>query len=200
MEVEKPPPAPETPTLLRTYRWRTAAPMGDRDPERAAGSPGSRRWTRLQGWKRSYSHPEAEGPHDGSGRGTPNVGAPKASTRRSLFRRAFSAPSKGTKEPRGPEGGRVTLQKCLRAVAKRRGHGESGGRAEQGPQDGGRASAQGTSPTPLAPAPNTPVWDVSNFSLVDGHLVLVGRDMEEASCRSRTQTGSSVSESIRRDT
>ncbi|KAK4805913.1 hypothetical protein QYF61_021477 [Mycteria americana] len=47
---------------------------------------------------------------------------------------------------------------------------------------------------PLAPAPDAPVWDVSNFSLVDGHLVLVGRD-EEASCRSRNRTGSSVSES-----
>ncbi|NXL02719.1 RASL3 protein, partial [Mesembrinibis cayennensis] len=56
------------------------------------------------------------------------------------------------------------------------------------------ASTHGTSSIPLAPAPDAPVWDVSNFSLVDGHLVLVSRD-EEASCRSRNRTGSSISES-----
>ncbi|NWH46377.1 NGAP protein, partial [Fregata magnificens] len=55
-------------------------------------------------------------------------------------------------------------------------------------------STHGTSSIPLAPAPDVPVWDVSNFSLVDGHLVLVGRD-EEASCRSRNRTGSCISES-----
>ncbi|XP_009883862.1 PREDICTED: RAS protein activator like-3 [Charadrius vociferus] len=55
-------------------------------------------------------------------------------------------------------------------------------------------STHGTSSIPLAPAPDALVWDVSNFSLVDGHLVLVGRD-EEASCRSRNRTGSSISDS-----
>ncbi|XP_035748494.1 ras GTPase-activating protein nGAP-like, partial [Egretta garzetta] len=118
-------------TLLKTYKWRTAAPMGGRDAERGAGSPGTRRWTRLQGWKRSYSHPESGGPHDAVGKGSSNLGAPKASTRRSLFQRAFSAPSKGPKEPRGPEGGKATLQKYLRSMAKRKGPVESGGRAEQ---------------------------------------------------------------------
>ena len=129
MEVEKPPLAPEPPTLLKTYKWRTAAPMGDREPERGMGSPGSRRWTRLQGWKRSYSQPESDGPDDGAGKGS--LGAPKASTRRSLFQRAFSAPSKGTKETRAPEGGKATLQKYLRSMSKRKGHVESGSRAEQ---------------------------------------------------------------------
>uniref|UniRef100_A0A8B9G7B7 Uncharacterized protein n=1 Tax=Amazona collaria TaxID=241587 RepID=A0A8B9G7B7_9PSIT len=153
---------PEPPTLLKSYRWRTAAPMG---AERGAGSPGSHRWTRLQGWKRSYSHPEADGPNDGVGRGSSNLGAPKGSTRRSLFQRAFSAPTKGTKESRAPEGGKATLQRYLCSMAKRKGHGESGSRAEKVPLDAG-------------PAPNGPVWDVSHFSLVDGHLVLVGRDEE----------------------
>ncbi|KAM6037603.1 RAS protein activator like-3 isoform 1-T1 [Theristicus caerulescens] len=193
MEVEKPPLAPEAPTLLKTYKWRTAAPMGEREPERGTGSPGSRRWTRLQGWKRSYSQPESDGLDDGAGKGT-QAGAPKASTRRSLFQRAFSAPSKGTKEPRGPEGGRATLQKYLRSMSKRKGHVESGARAEQVPHDAVPASTHGTSSIPLAPAPDAPVWDVSNFSLVDGHLVLVSRD-EEAACRSRNRTGSSISES-----
>ncbi|XP_035427777.1 RAS protein activator like-3 isoform X11 [Cygnus atratus] len=156
MEVEKPPVAAETPTLLKTYKWRTAAPLGDREPERGTGSPGSRRWTRLQGWKRSYSQPESDGPDDGAGKG-----APKASTRRSLFQRAFSAPSKVAKEPRSPEA----------------------------PE-----STHGTPTIPLAPALDVPVWDVSNFSLVDGQLIHVGRD-EEASWRSRNRTGSSISES-----
>ncbi|PKU27009.1 ras protein activator like-3 [Limosa lapponica baueri] len=137
MEVET---LHEPPTLLKTYKWRTAAPMGDREAEkatgppghRATGSPGSRRWARLQGWKRSYSHPESDSHQDGAGRGhSGSGGPPKASTHRSLFQRAFSAPSKGTKEPRGPEGGRATLQKYLRSMSKRKGHGESGGpRAE----------------------------------------------------------------------
>ncbi|NWR40093.1 RASL3 protein, partial [Tachuris rubrigastra] len=39
-------------------------------------------------------------------------------------------------------------------------------------------STHRTPPIPLAPAPDAPVWDVSQFSLVDGHLVLVGRDEE----------------------
>ncbi|XP_068277861.1 RAS protein activator like-3 [Nyctibius grandis] len=181
MEVEKPPLGLEPPTLLKTYKWRTAAPMGDREPERAVGSPGSRRWTRLQGWKRSYSQPEAGGPDDGAGKGHSTSGAPKASTRRSLFQRAFSAPSKGTKETRAPEGGKATFQKYLRSMAKRKGQVESGARGEQG-----LPSAHGTSP-------NAPVWDVSNFSLVDGHLVLVGRD-EELSWRSRSRTGSATAE------
>ncbi|XP_035427768.1 RAS protein activator like-3 isoform X3 [Cygnus atratus] len=191
MEVEKPPVAAETPTLLKTYKWRTAAPLGDREPERGTGSPGSRRWTRLQGWKRSYSQPESDGPDDGAGKG-----APKASTRRSLFQRAFSAPSKVAKEPRSPEGGKATLQKYLRSMSKRKGHGESGARAERAhrivlptPE-----STHGTPTIPLAPALDVPVWDVSNFSLVDGQLIHVGRD-EEASWRSRNRTGSSISES-----
>ncbi|XP_032060906.1 RAS protein activator like-3 [Aythya fuligula] len=191
MEVEKPPAAAETPTLLKTYKWRTAAPMGDREPERGTGSPGSRRWTRLQGWKRSYSQPESDGPDDGAGKG-----APKASTRRSLFQRAFSAPSKVAKEPRSPEGGKATLQKYLRSMSKRKGHGESGARAERAHRDAlpTPESTHSTPTAPLAPAPDVPVWDVSNFSLVDGQLIHVGRD-EEASCRSRNRTGSSISES-----
>ncbi|NXJ57663.1 RASL3 protein, partial [Spizaetus tyrannus] len=56
------------------------------------------------------------------------------------------------------------------------------------------ASTHGVSSIPLAPAPDAPVWDVSNFSLVDGHLILVGKD-EEASCRNRNRMGSSISDS-----
>ncbi|XP_065715325.1 RAS protein activator like-3 [Patagioenas fasciata] len=179
MDLETPQLVPDPPTLLKTYRWRTAAPMGDR-----AGSPGSRRWTRLQGWKRSYSHPEADVPKEGTGTGTA-AGAPKASTRRSLFRRAFSAPNKGPAEPRAPEGARSTLHKYLRSVARRRGQTDSGG------GDKGTGSTHGLSP-------NGPVWDVAHCSLTDGHLVLLGRD-EETLCSNSTRTDSSVSDSARRD-
>ncbi|NXL90941.1 RASL3 protein, partial [Alectura lathami] len=55
-------------------------------------------------------------------------------------------------------------------------------------------STHGTPSIPPAPAPDATVWDVSNFSLVDGQLIHVGRE-EEDSCRSRNRTGSSFSES-----
>lgn len=136
MEVEKPPQTAETPTLLKTYRWRTAAPVGERDPERCSASPGGRHWSRLQGWKHSYSQPESESLDDGVGKGSSNLGAPKASARRSLFQRAFSAPSKMAKEPRSPEGGKGTLQKYLRSMSKKKGHVENGARAEKGSNEG----------------------------------------------------------------
>ncbi|XP_014117413.1 PREDICTED: RAS protein activator like-3 [Pseudopodoces humilis] len=50
----------------------------------------------------------------------------------------------------------------------------------------------GTSPLP----PDVTVWDVSQFSLVDGHLVPLGRD-EEGSWQSRTRTGSATSEATK---
>ncbi|XP_053858333.1 RAS protein activator like-3, partial [Vidua macroura] len=167
MEVEAPPATPEPPALLKTYKWRTGG-----DPEKSGGSPGSRRWARLQGWKRSYSHPDTEGDRAGdrggdrAGDRAGDRGVPKASARRSLFRRAFSAPSK----------------RYLRAVG-RRGRGESGARAEldgAGEGFGVRGvTPLGTSPPPVAPVPpDATVWDVSQFSLLDGHLVPLGRDEE----------------------
>ncbi|XP_062454408.1 RAS protein activator like-3 [Rhea pennata] len=192
MEVEK----PGAEMLLKTYKWRTAV-AGEREPERGTASPGSRRWARLQGWKRSYSHPESDGPDDGAGKGSSHTQSlAKANARRSLFQRAFSAPSKVAKEPRGPEGGKATLQKYLRSMSKRKGPMESGAKAERLPHYAAPApeSSPGAPPIPLAPAPDAPVWDVSNFSLVDGQLVLVGRD-EEVLFRSRNWTGSSNSES-----
>ncbi|KAM4880196.1 RAS protein activator like-3 [Sylvia borin] len=53
----------------------------------------------------------------------------------------------------------------------------------------------GTSPLPVvAPtSPDVTVWDVSQFSLVDGHLVPLGRDQE-----GRTRAGSATSEGVTR--
>ncbi|XP_052526706.1 RAS protein activator like-3 isoform X1 [Tympanuchus pallidicinctus] len=196
MEVEKPPQNAEPPTLLKTYRWRTAAAVGERDPERCSATPGGRHWSRLQGWKRSYSQPESESLDDGVGKGSSNLGAPKASARRSLFQRAFSAPSKVVKEPRSSEGGKGTLQKYLRSVSKKKGYVENGARAEKGSHEGIPApeSTHGAPSTPMPPAPDVTVWDVSNFSLVDRQLIHVGRD-EETSSRNRNRTGSSESSS-----
>uniref|UniRef100_A0A8C7A2V2 C2 domain-containing protein n=1 Tax=Nothoprocta perdicaria TaxID=30464 RepID=A0A8C7A2V2_NOTPE len=169
MELEKPLVGPDT--LLKTYKWREA--------ERASASPGSRRWARLQGWKRSYSQPESDGAEDAVGKGgSGTTGAAKASARRSLFQRAFSAPSKVAKEPRGGEGGKTTLQKYLRSMSKKKGPVESGARAERVAHDALAPENSPVVPPILAPVPDAPVWDVSNFSLVDGHLVLVGREEE----------------------
>ncbi|XP_031464756.1 RAS protein activator like-3 isoform X2 [Phasianus colchicus] len=197
MEVEKPPQNAEPPTLLKTYRWRTAAPAGERDPERCSATPGGRHWSRLQGWKRSYSQPESESLDDGAGKGSSNLGAPKASARRSLFQRAFSAPSKVVKEPRNPEGGKGTLQKYLRSMSKKKGYVENGARAEKGSHEAIPApeSNHAAPSIPLPPATDVTVWDVSNFSLVDGQLVHVGRD-EETWSRNRNRTGSSESSSL----
>ncbi|XP_066196333.1 RAS protein activator like-3-like, partial [Sylvia atricapilla] len=187
MQAEAPPLTSEPPALLKTYKWRTTTPAGD--PEKLGGSPGSRRWARLQGWKRSYSHPDTEGDKGG------DRSVAKATARRSLFQRAFSAPSRAPKgAPGGHEGTRPPLQRYLRSVGRRRGHGDTGGRAEAGGHEG-TGPPLGTSPLPLvAPtSPDVTVWDVSQFSLVDGHLVPLGRDQE-----GRTRAGSATSEGVTR--
>ncbi|XP_032939651.1 RAS protein activator like-3 isoform X2 [Catharus ustulatus] len=218
MDPDPSPPSPEPPALLKTYKW--LSPLQG-DPEKIGGTPGSRRWARLQGWKRSYSHPDTEGgdktgdktgdkigdragdkpgykPGDKSG---DKSGGTKASARRSLFQRAFSAPSKwprghsGTRgDTRGHEGTKPppALQRYLRGAGRRRGHGDS--------QEG-----EGTVP-PLGPpavspvSPDVTVWDVSQFSLQDGRLVPLGRD-DEGWWHSRTRAGSATSEATagRRD-
>ncbi|XP_056365934.1 RAS protein activator like-3 [Oenanthe melanoleuca] len=193
MDPDPPPPAPAPPALLKTYKWRT--PLQGGDPEKSGGSPGSRRWARLQGWKRSYSHPDTEGDTNRDRGGDRSVA--KAGARRSLFRRAFSAPSKwpkgvgdarghaGTRgDTRGHEGTKAppALQRYL---GRRRGRGD-------GQEREGTVPPSGTSPVPPVP-PDATVWDVSQFSLLDGHLVPLGRD-EEAPWRSRTRAGSATSD------
>uniref|UniRef100_K7F874 RAS protein activator like 3 n=1 Tax=Pelodiscus sinensis TaxID=13735 RepID=K7F874_PELSI len=54
------------------------------------------------------------------------------------------------------------------------------------PQPGQPLPSDGVRPAqriPLAPSPEVPVWDVSNFSLVDGQLVLMSRDEEEGNAQ-----------------
>uniref|UniRef100_A0A674IG20 Uncharacterized protein n=1 Tax=Terrapene triunguis TaxID=2587831 RepID=A0A674IG20_9SAUR len=199
MEEMTPPPAPEAPSPLKSYKWRMGPQGGEREPEpeRRPMPPASSRWAKLQNWKRAHSQPETDAPEVRMARSSPGTEPPepvgsKAAARRSVFQRAFSAPGKVPKEPKGQEGIKLNLRKYLRSKSHRRSQ-ESGPKAEQAPQEAAKGTPSPDSAhelrIPLAPSPEVPVWDVSNFSLVDGQLVLMARDEE-----SRNRTGSSISE------
>uniref|UniRef100_A0A8C3UI34 RAS protein activator like 3 n=1 Tax=Catharus ustulatus TaxID=91951 RepID=A0A8C3UI34_CATUS len=182
MDPDPSPPSPEPPALLKTYKW--LSPLQG-DPEKIGGTPGSRRWARLQGWKRSYSHPDTEAgdkpgykPGDKSG---DKSGGTKASARRSLFQRAFSAPSKGHEGTKPPP----ALQRYLRGAGRRRGHGDRGDNDTMcvtmtpWPPLHCVPSVPPLGPPAVSPvSPDVTVWDVSQFSLQDGRLVPLGRDDE----------------------
>ncbi|XP_028907914.1 RAS protein activator like-3 isoform X2 [Ornithorhynchus anatinus] len=144
---------PKTPSVLSSYRWRM---KGEK-------APGSSRWGKLQSWGRALSHPETTEPQPGR-------------STRSLFRRAFSAPSK---ELRGGRG--LKLPKYWRSASQ-----QQELEPESGPDTKPEAvpEAKATEPTPpaqripAAPAPNVPVWDIGGFTLLDGKLLFL-RDEEE---------------------
>nr|XP_006112848.1 RAS protein activator like-3 [Pelodiscus sinensis] len=201
MEEETRHPTAEAPSLLKSYKWRTGPQGGEREmeleTERHPMPPASSRWARLHNWKRAHSHPETDAPEVRMARTSPGTESPgpvgsKATARRSMFQRAFSAPTKMPKEPKGQEGSKLNLRKYLRSKSHRRNQ-ESGSKAQQAPQEAAKDGVRPAQRIPLAPSPEVPVWDVSNFSLVDGQLVLMSRD-EEVSYRSRNRTGSSISE------
>ncbi|XP_028907916.1 RAS protein activator like-3 isoform X3 [Ornithorhynchus anatinus] len=159
-EMEEPSPQtvtqvlqPKTPSVLSSYRWRM---KGEK-------APGSSRWGKLQSWGRALSHPETTEPQPGR-------------STRSLFRRAFSAPSK---ELRGGRG--LKLPKYWRSASQ-----QQELEPESGPDTKPEAvpEAKATEPTPpaqripAAPAPNVPVWDIGGFTLLDGKLLFL-RDEEE---------------------
>ncbi|KYO48372.1 RAS protein activator like-3 [Alligator mississippiensis] len=198
MEVEKPPPTAESPSLLKSYKWRMGPQGGEKELERALPTPGPSRWSKLHTWKRAYSHPETDTPEESTARSGQSPGPPgptgssRAAARRSMFQRAFSAPAKAPKEPRGQEGGKLNLRKYLRSMSHRRSP-ENGAKAERTPLEVAREAPRPVQRIPLTPSPEVPVWDVSNFSLMDGQLVLAARD-EEVLFRSRSRTGSSISD------
>uniref|UniRef100_A0A8C0QK24 C2 domain-containing protein n=1 Tax=Chelonoidis abingdonii TaxID=106734 RepID=A0A8C0QK24_CHEAB len=191
MEEMTPPPAPEAPSPLKSYKWRTGLQGGEREPERHPMPPASSRWAKLHNWRRAHSQPETDAPEVRMARSSPGTEPPdpvgsKTAARRSVFQRAFSAPDKVPKEPKGQEGIKLNLRKYLRSKSHRRSQ-ESGPKAEQAPQQAAKGKvgpaphSYGVHPMqqiPLAPSPDVPVWDVSNFSLVDGQLVLMARDEE----------------------
>ncbi|XP_065435040.1 RAS protein activator like-3-like isoform X2 [Chrysemys picta bellii] len=199
MEEMTPPPAPEAPSPLKSYKWWMGPQGGERvpEPEQRPMPPASSRWAKLQNWKRAHSQPETDAPKVRMARSSPGTEPPepvgsKAAARRSVFQRAFSAPSKVPKEPKGQEGIKLNLRKYLRSKSHRRSQ-ESGPKAEQASQEAAKDGVRPVQRIPLAPSPEVPVWDVSNFSLVDGQLVLMARD-EEVLYKSRNRTGSSISE------
>lgn len=138
MEVEKPPPTAESPSLLKSYKWRMGPQGGEKELERALPTPGPSRWSKLHTWKRAYSHPETDTPEESTARSGQSPGPPgptgssRAAARRSMFQRAFSAPAKAPKEPRGQEGGKLNLRKYLRSMSHRRSP-ENGAKAERTP-------------------------------------------------------------------
>ncbi|XP_067400691.1 RAS protein activator like-3 isoform X2 [Emydura macquarii macquarii] len=199
MEEQTPPPTSEAPSLLKSYKWRTAPQGGERElePERRPLPPASSRWAKLHNWKRAHSQPESDASEVCVARSSPGTEPPepagnKAATRKSMFQRAFSAPAKAPKEPKGQEGMKLNLRKYLRSKSHRRSQ-ESGPKAEQAAPEAAKDGVRPVQRIPLAPSPEVPVWDVSNFSLMDGQLVLIARD-EEAWQRSRNRTGSCISE------
>uniref|UniRef100_A0A8D0FYF5 Uncharacterized protein n=1 Tax=Sphenodon punctatus TaxID=8508 RepID=A0A8D0FYF5_SPHPU len=178
--------APEAGSLLKSYKWR----MGPQELERHPTLPGgSKRWTKLQHWKRSQSQQESDVLED-----APERPGGRAAARRSVFQRAFSAPAKAPKsqECGGGGGGRLNLRKYLRSMSHRRGQ-ESGLRAPQEPEKGASFPAQ---PAPQTLTSNPPIWDVANISLLEGRLVLLGRE-EEGPCRKRTSSCVSETSSLK---
>uniref|UniRef100_A0A8C3MDD9 Uncharacterized protein n=1 Tax=Geospiza parvula TaxID=87175 RepID=A0A8C3MDD9_GEOPR len=185
MDPDAPPAPAEPPALLKSYKWRTATP--GTEPQKLGGSPGSRRWARLQGWRRSHSHPDTVGD---------TGGVAKASARRSLFRRAISAPgkvAKGEGDTWGQRGTGGDTRGTRGDVGYRRGHKgdtwgqrrQEGTRGDTPPSGTSPVPPLGTSPVPpsgTSPVPpDATVWDVSQFSLLDGHLVPLARDNEQVS-------------------
>ncbi|XP_074836176.1 RAS protein activator like-3 [Carettochelys insculpta] len=199
MEKETPAPTAEAPSLLKSYKWRTGPQGREREPEpeRRPVLAASSRWAKLHNWKRAHSQPETAGPEVHRARTSPGPEPPdpigsKAAARRSVFQRAFSAPAKVPKEPKSQEGNKLNLRKYLRSKSHHR-RGENGSKAEPDPQVAAKDGVCPAQRIPLALNSEVPVWDVSNFSLVDGQLVLMTRE-EEVSYRSRNRTGSSISE------
>ncbi|XP_058513892.1 RAS protein activator like-3 isoform X2 [Ochotona princeps] len=132
--------------------------------ERGAGSS---RWARLAGWGRALSHQE------------PMVSSQPAP--RSLFRRVLSAPPKESRTSR------LRLSKTLWGKQK---NPPQPPPLEQAPEPDTPEPESTTPQIPEAPTPDVPVWDIGNFTLLDGRLVLLGGE-EEIPRRSRVGSASS---------
>ncbi|XP_029441226.1 RAS protein activator like-3 [Rhinatrema bivittatum] len=195
---------PRTKSLLRSYRWHSSARAqqkgtGKGPPAPAQGSSG--KWGKLQSWKRAHSHPETAAGDGGAAEGPgtePEPPEPGAAAKRSLFQRAFSAPEKGHREAgRSHETGgdsKIKFRKYFQSVSHRLAKRSTSRRAQE-PAASEKDMAPLVPRMPLTPSPEVPVWDVSNFTLMDGQLMLVTHD-DEQSFRTRNRTGSCISDSI----
>ncbi|XP_056678304.1 RAS protein activator like-3 [Monodelphis domestica] len=160
-----PGPQPKVASPLGSYRWR----LGGDKPA------GASRWGRLQGWGRALSNPE-----------TPEPPACRP-THRSLFRRAISAKESGG-------GWNWKLSKYLRSGSQQQTPDHvPGSEQEAAPESEASDFPPVTQRIPEAPTADAPVWDISGFTLLDGKLLLLGRE-EEASGRNLARAGSVGSE------
>ncbi|XP_054980571.1 RAS protein activator like-3 [Sorex araneus] len=129
------------------------------------GTAGGVRWGRLSGWGRALSLQESLGSRQP---------AP-----RSLFRRVLSAP------PKEACTSRLRMSKMLWGRSK-----------SPSPEPEPEPQAPELEPPgpqiPEAPSPNVPVWNISDFTLLDGRLVLL-RGEEEGSHLSWVGSASSES-------
>ncbi|XP_020825020.1 RAS protein activator like-3 isoform X2 [Phascolarctos cinereus] len=154
---------------LGSYRWRRG---GDK-------STGASRWGRLQGWGRALSNPETSEP--------PASRPPQWS----LFRRAVSA---SAKESGG--GWNWKLPKYLRPGNQQQAPEHvPGSEQEVAPEPDASDPLPVTQRIPEAPTADVPVWDISGFTLLDGKLLLLGREEEvKATGRILPRAGSVGSE------
>ncbi|XP_069087771.1 RAS protein activator like-3 isoform X2 [Pleurodeles waltl] len=190
----------ENNALLNAYKWQTT-PEGHTDMQGPTGAAtrGSRKWSTLQSWKRSRSHPSTNTKGADASSLTP-AGTMKleatAVAKRSVFRRAFSNPAKEVKEPGHAQDTEDTgrgdrLRNYFRSVSQRL---LKKSVASLGPahQEALADKPEVVHCMPLTPSPEVNVWDISNFTLLDGQLILTNRD-EENTHRTRNRTGSCLS-------
>ncbi|XP_078538213.1 RAS protein activator like-3 isoform X2 [Lissotriton helveticus] len=186
---------PENNALLDAYKWQTTA-EGHRATQSPTGAStqGSRKWGKLQSWKRSRSHPSTNKAEESASTpaGSKQLEA-TAVAKRSVFRRAVSNPVRVKETDQEQEtGGRGDrLRSYFRSVSQRL---LKKSAASLGPEQ--PAAAEDKPPAvhcmPLTPSPEVNVWDISNFTLLDGQLMLTNRD-EENTYRTRNRTGSCLS-------
>ncbi|XP_053153852.1 RAS protein activator like-3 [Hemicordylus capensis] len=192
----RPRPGTEAPSLLRTYRWQTVPQNGEKVPESSPhdASGGSRHRGKLQRWKRAQSQPDSDLPvpsHDQQPAPVAHLDS-KVTAKRSVFQRAFSAP---TKMPKAQESSsKLSLRKYLRSMSHRKNQ-EGTPRSERETKEASKGEDSAVQLTQLAPTPavEAPLWDISNVSLLDRQLVLLSRD-EEGLLQGRKRTSSSISE------
>ncbi|XP_042303663.1 RAS protein activator like-3 [Sceloporus undulatus] len=193
MEAPWKPQRTEDSSLLMSYRWQTILQNGEKgpvmDPPNVIAD--NRRRGRLQKWKWTQSQPETGYPQPSTEKSpTAFSQENRAVTKRSVFQRAFSAPTKVSKGHEGSS--KLSLKKYLRSMSHRKNQ-EGTPRSER---DTREATKGDESSVQLAPGvnPDAHLWDVSSVSLLDRQLVILGRE-EEVLLQNRNRTSSSVSES-----
>ncbi|XP_064416363.1 uncharacterized protein LOC135357727 [Latimeria chalumnae] len=176
--------------------------------EKQLSSPGplDSAWTKLQSWRKArqplhkaQSEPAAsdQQPTTSAEDQPPPPSPPppdsKGGFRRSTFKRALSAPIPSPKkskagEPPGsgkvPSGGAertIFFRNYFRSVSQRLSTKRGSAKGERSQEPLPRIKDEKVAPVKqisLSPSPGVPVWDIGNFTLIDGQLMLTSRDVE----------------------